>query len=120
MSPVLASKNTHFDALLRGPSSRGVSSHGLQWQGILIERHSVEPDERPESISEEYILGSTPGARMAHAEARKNVCSYWRERGSFLSLLHMTPKPHRPPTGRIASLVHVNITGLSRWASGRR
>ena len=57
MSPVLASKNTHFDALLRGPSSRGVSSQGLNWKGFVIERHSVEPDERPESISEEYILG---------------------------------------------------------------
>jgi AraC family transcriptional regulator len=57
MSPVLASKNTHFDALLRGPSSRGVSSQGLNWKGFLIERHSVEPDERPESISEGYILG---------------------------------------------------------------
>jgi len=57
MSPVLASKNTHFDALLRGPSSRGVSSQGLNWKGFVIERHSVEPDERPESISEGYILG---------------------------------------------------------------
>jgi AraC family transcriptional regulator len=57
MSPVLASKNTHFDALLRGPSSRGVSSQGLHWEGFVIERHSVEPDERPESISEGYILG---------------------------------------------------------------
>jgi AraC family transcriptional regulator len=57
MSPVLASKDTHFDALLRGPSSRGVSSQGLNWEGFVIERHSVEPDERPESISEGYILG---------------------------------------------------------------
>jgi len=57
MSPVLASKNTHFEALLRGPSSRGVSSQGLNWKGFVIERHSVEPDERPESISEKYILG---------------------------------------------------------------
>jgi AraC family transcriptional regulator len=57
LSPVLVSKDTHFDALLRGPSSRGVSSHGLNWEGFVIERHSVEPDERPESISEVYILG---------------------------------------------------------------
>jgi AraC family transcriptional regulator len=57
MSPVLASKNTHFDALLRGPSTRGVSSQGLNWKGFLIEKHRVEPDERPESISEQYILG---------------------------------------------------------------
>ena len=57
MSPVLASKSTHFDALLRGPSSRGVSSQGLNWKGFLIERHRVDPDERPESISEAYILG---------------------------------------------------------------
>src|SRR5260370_27935438 len=57
MSTVLARKNAHFDALLRGPSSRGVSSLGLNWKGFLIERHSVEPDERPESISEGNILG---------------------------------------------------------------
>jgi AraC family transcriptional regulator len=57
MNPVLARKNTHFDALLRGPSSRRVSSQGLNWEGFLIERHRVEPDERPESISEGYILG---------------------------------------------------------------
>jgi AraC family transcriptional regulator len=57
MSLVLASKNTHFDALLRGPSSRGVSSQGLDWKGFVIERHCVEPDERPESVSEGYILG---------------------------------------------------------------
>jgi AraC family transcriptional regulator len=57
MSPVLASNNTHFNALLRGPSSRGMSSQGLDWEGFVIERHSVEPDERPESISEAYILG---------------------------------------------------------------
>jgi AraC family transcriptional regulator len=57
MSLVLANKNTHFDAFLRGPSSRGVSSEGLDWKGFVIERHSVEPDERPESISEGYILG---------------------------------------------------------------
>ncbi len=57
MSPVLVGKDTHFDALLRGPSSRPVSSQGLNWEGFVIERHSVEPDERPESISEGYILG---------------------------------------------------------------
>jgi AraC family transcriptional regulator len=57
MSPVLAVKSTQFDALLRGPSSRDVSSQGLDWEGFVIERHSVEPDERPEAISEGYILG---------------------------------------------------------------
>jgi AraC family transcriptional regulator len=57
MSTALASKNTRFDALLRGPSSRGVSSQGLDWEGFVIERHCVEPEERSESISDEYILG---------------------------------------------------------------
>lgn len=57
MSPVLAGKSSLFDALLRGPSSRVVSSQGLNWKGFVIERHSVEPGERPEAISERYILG---------------------------------------------------------------
>ena len=56
-TPVLAGKNTHFDAFLRGPSLRGVSSQELDWSGFVVEGHSVEPGERPEAISERYILG---------------------------------------------------------------
>jgi AraC family transcriptional regulator len=57
MKWALVSKTPECEAFLRGPSSRWVSSQELNWKGFVIERHSVEPDERPESISEGYILG---------------------------------------------------------------
>jgi AraC family transcriptional regulator len=50
-------KSTEFDALLRGPSLRSVSSRELDWKGLVIESHRGEPGERPESVAEQYILG---------------------------------------------------------------
>jgi AraC family transcriptional regulator len=52
-----------FDALLRGPSRRGLTSRGLGWSGFVVEHHSCEPGEYPESISDGYIvaLWATPG-----------------------------------------------------------
>lgn len=67
---VMKSTNSHlgeeaveFDALLRGPSRRGLTSRGLGWSDVVVEHHSCEPGEYPESISDGYILAlwTTPG-----------------------------------------------------------
>ncbi len=99
MSPVLASKNTHFDALLRGPSSRGVSSEGLNWKGFLLERHSVEPDERPESIAEGYILG--PGATPSAATISMGAAATFPTQSTLARL---------PLPLRVSFRLYVNIT----------
>jgi AraC family transcriptional regulator len=84
MCPVLVTTNIHFDALLRGPSSRGVSSQGLNWEGFVIERHSVEPDERPESISEGYILGLWCNTVTGeHANGRGGHVPYTKHPGTI-------------------------------------
>ena len=57
MKPVAVGKSTEFDALLRGPSLRSVSSRELDWKGLVIESHRGEPGERPEAVAERYILG---------------------------------------------------------------
>jgi AraC family transcriptional regulator len=57
MSVGVPGKSTLFDAFLRGPSSRRMTSYGLNWKDSVVEEHSVEAGERPETISERYILG---------------------------------------------------------------
>jgi AraC family transcriptional regulator len=84
MMPALVDKSTSFDAFLRGPSSRSVSSHGLNWKGFVIEGHSVEPAERPEAISEQYILGLWRSTAIGeHADGRGSYVPYTKFPGSI-------------------------------------
>jgi AraC family transcriptional regulator len=71
------STNGEFDAILRGPSQSRASSRGLNWNGYLTERHLAEPGERPEAISERYILGLWRGVLP--------VCEYGKGSGNFVS-----------------------------------
>ncbi|ADV81800.1 transcriptional regulator, AraC family [Terriglobus saanensis SP1PR4] len=48
--------NGVFDALLRGPSISSASSRGLNWNGYVTERHRAEGFERPEAVSDRYIV----------------------------------------------------------------
>ena len=99
MNPVLARKNTHFDALLRGPSSRGVSSQGLNWEGFVIEKHRVEPDDRPESISEGYILGLWCNTGIGeHPNGRGGHVPYTKHPGTITLPL------------RVSFRLYVNVT----------
>jgi AraC family transcriptional regulator len=60
--PILVNKQSEFEALLRGPSLRTMSSRDLDWKSFLLEQHRREPqDELPESVSERYILGLWTG-----------------------------------------------------------
>lgn len=49
-------ETAELDALLRGPSMRGITSRHLGWKDILVETHRGEPGDRPEAISDRYIL----------------------------------------------------------------
>jgi AraC family transcriptional regulator len=76
--------NAPFAAFLRGPSSRKLTSHGLNWHGPVLEEHSAEPDERPETISERYILalwGKT--AIGEHANGRGGYVPYTKFPGTI-------------------------------------
>src|SRR5260370_16895890 len=56
-------KSHEFDAFLRGPSLRGLSSSGLGWKGALIEEHTKEAGEYPQTISEPHIICMSCGPR---------------------------------------------------------
>ncbi len=49
-------ETAEMNALLRGPSVRGITSRELGWNGFVIETHRGEPGERPEAVSDRYIL----------------------------------------------------------------
>jgi AraC family transcriptional regulator len=77
-------KTVEFDALLRGPSWRGMTSRGLALSDFVVEEHTCEPGERPESISERYILAlwSAPGTgQMKYG--RSSYARYLKPPGSL-------------------------------------
>jgi len=76
MNSELVRKSTGFDAFLRGPSRRGVSSSELGWKGFTIEEHSTERGDFPETVSEQHILGLWCGG---HATGE-----YRNERGVYV------------------------------------
>jgi hypothetical protein len=67
----LGEEAVEFDALLRGPSRRGLTSRGLGWSDVVVEHHSCEPGEYPESISDGYIWHS--GLPLALVSSRPLV-----------------------------------------------
>jgi hypothetical protein len=99
MKWALVSKTPECEAFLRGPSSRWVSSQELNWKGFVIERHSVEPDERPESISEGYILGLWCNTGIGeHPNGRGGHVPYTKHPGTITLPL------------RVSFRLYVNVT----------
>jgi AraC family transcriptional regulator len=78
-------KSPDFDAFLRGPSLRGVSSSGLGWKGILIEEHAIYVGEYPQAISEHHIICMSCGARSGgeYANEKGVYIPYTKYPGRF-------------------------------------
>ena len=51
-----------------GPSVVQASSVSLGWQGIAVERHSIEPGEKPESVTSQYIIELASGSAPTYGE----------------------------------------------------
>jgi AraC family transcriptional regulator len=85
MELMFAEQNTHFNAILRGPSLRKMSSQGLNWKDLVIEKYSAESGERPETVSDHYILGVWCGhpAIGEHANGRGGYSPYTKRPGAI-------------------------------------
>jgi AraC family transcriptional regulator len=56
VKPVLEQHSRAISALVKHSTLCGPSSVALGWEGIAIERHAVEPRERPEVIVDHHLL----------------------------------------------------------------
>jgi AraC family transcriptional regulator len=85
MKSLPAQKSPEFDAFLRGPSRRGISSSGLGWKGFLIEEHTTDAGEYPETISEHHMIGMWRGARSTgeYANEKGIYIPYTKYPGRF-------------------------------------
>ena len=61
MKSLLAGESAAFETAPRDFPAQQVSSRGLDWSGFTLEKHSAEPGERPERLSERHILGLWSG-----------------------------------------------------------
>jgi AraC family transcriptional regulator len=78
-------KSHELDAFLRGPSLRGLSSSGLGWKGALIEEHTIEAGEYPQTISEYHIICMSCGPRSTgeYANEKGVYIPYTKYPGRF-------------------------------------
>jgi len=51
-----------------GPSAVLASSVSLGWQGLAVEQHSIEPGEKPESVTSQYIVELASGSAPTYGE----------------------------------------------------
>jgi AraC family transcriptional regulator len=56
------------DTLVRGPSLRLVSSIGLGWKDIAVERHLIEPGEKSASTLSHHIIELAAGSEVSYGE----------------------------------------------------
>lgn len=56
------------DAFVRGPSTCLVSSKGLGWSNLIIERHLIEPGEKPASAVRHHIVALASGSAVSSGE----------------------------------------------------
>jgi AraC family transcriptional regulator len=98
-------KSGAFNALLRGPTKQVLSSCDLNWSSFVLERHSAPPGERPETVSEQYILGLWGGrpAVGEHAMPGGRFVRYLKPPGSII----IVPPGVIP---RAIAMNHVDLT----------
>lgn len=84
MKSAVVNGSKEFYPFLRGPSILGLSSRDLSWKGLLIERHTADSGERPESIADHYILGLVCG--------RPWIGEHPNGRGGFVSIPNIPGK----------------------------
>jgi len=77
------------EPLVRAPSLRLVSSLGLGWRGIAVERHRAAPGERSETTTAHHVIELASGRQVAYGE-RPDRCGrlmpYTKEPGTLFSL----------------------------------
>jgi AraC family transcriptional regulator len=56
------------DPLVRGPSRRLVSSVGLGWKDIAVERHLIDPGEKPQTTISHHLVKLASGTQVAYGE----------------------------------------------------
>jgi AraC family transcriptional regulator len=97
---------TPFEALLRGPSKKTLSSRDLKWNGLLLEGHTAPPGERPEAMSKDYILGLWGGqpAIGEHAAHPGRFVKYLKPPGSIVVI---------PPGGILPGVFAQNQVNLT-------
>ncbi len=78
-------KSHELEAFLRGPSLRGLSSSGLGWKGALIEEHTTEAGDYPQTISEHHIICMSCGPRSTgeYANEKGVYIPYTKYPGRF-------------------------------------
>lgn len=89
-------KSPEFSAFLRGPSRRGLSSSGLGWEGILVEEHTTEPGEYPQTVSQHHLIGMSCGPRSGG--------EYANEKGIYIPYTKWTGRFTFMPAGMIPAV----------------
>lgn len=85
MKSSIKQRSPDFDAFLRGPSLRGISSSGLGWKSVLVEEHATYPGEYPQTISQYHIVGMSCGPRSTgeYANEKGVYIPYTKYPGRF-------------------------------------
>jgi AraC family transcriptional regulator len=86
-----------FKPFVRGPSLRLLSSERLGWKNIVVERHLIEPGEKPASAIPHHIVALASGSSVSYGE-RPN-------RGGY-------PVPYSKPPGTLYTFVEGSVPAL--------
>jgi AraC family transcriptional regulator len=68
MSAEIVKSTNQTDTFVRGPSRCLVSSTGLGWKDIAVERHVIDPGEKPETATSHYLVKLASGTEVAYGE----------------------------------------------------
>lgn len=74
------------EVVVRGPSLCLSSSQALDWKGIAVERHRVEPGEKPELSVSRHFITLASGRRLSYGERRgrgRQSISYLKPPGTM-------------------------------------
>jgi AraC family transcriptional regulator len=95
VSTVLLYDRATRQPLTPGPATVEHSSYRLPWQSFVVERHRLEPVERPPGISTHYMLGVLRGgpARVEIFDGQSSGKRYAKRPGA-VTLTAVGPVPH--------------------------
>jgi AraC family transcriptional regulator len=117
MKPLHNQTSPEFDAFLRGPSLRGISSSGLGWKGVTVEEHTTLVGEYPQAISEHHIICMSYGARSTgeYVNEKGVYIPYTKYPGRFTFMpagVIPAVRPHSPHDFILCAIDPVFVKGV--------
>jgi AraC family transcriptional regulator len=68
MNAEILDSTNRTDTLVRGPSRCLITSAGLGWKDIAVERHVIDPGEKPQTATSHYLVKVASGTDVAFGE----------------------------------------------------